>query len=352
MIVLAAGGTGGHMFPAEAVAHALAAKGRALTLITDTRGAAYTKAWPEHRAVILPIRNPGGGAKAALPFAMSALRSIPPALRALRGAEAVLCFGGYPTLPAGLLAALLGVPLLVHEQNALMGRTNRLLARYADAAALSFIDTVKVPKQAARVFTGNPVRPGIMLAAQSPYPPADSGTLEILVLGGSQGAKILADYVPAAIAALSDNLRSRVRVVQQARADDVAGVTAAYASAGIPAEVNSFFDDMPARYTAAQLVIARSGASTCAELTTIGRPALFIPFAAAAEDHQTRNAEALARQGAAWIAAETEVRSGALSEKLAALLSDPKGLHHAAAAAAGLIGYQPVQKVLAALNLS
>lgn len=331
MIIVAAGGTGGHLFPAQALASYAAAKGHALGLITDARGARYINAWPAHDHLTLPVRNPGGGLMAKLKFFFSGIQSIWPTWKFLKRCKpkAVVCFGGYPTLPAGILARLMGIPVVVHEQNALMGRSNRLLARLSQCVALSFVQTQRIPDKVVAVYTGNPVR---SVFQPVPYPDV-SGTINIFVVGGSQGAKILADAVPAALAQLPDPLRSRLQVVQQARSEDVEMVRSTYIKEGIKSKVAAFFEDMPVQIANAHLVIARSGASTLAELAAVGRPAVLIPFAAAADDHQSVNAQAFAANGAGWIVREIQVRRAELSKLLQEMLSQPTLLENAAKAA-------------------
>jgi UDP-N-acetylglucosamine--N-acetylmuramyl-(pentapeptide) pyrophosphoryl-undecaprenol N-acetylglucosamine transferase len=332
MIVVAAGGTGGHLFPAQALASYAVAKGHALGLITDVRGVQYMGGWPAHEHLTLPVRNPGGGFLSKLKFIFSGVQSLWPTWKFLQQFQpkAVVCFGGYPTLPAGILARLMGIPLVVHEQNALMGRSNRLLSRLAQGVALSFANTRRVPKKTTITHTGNPVRS----AFQPTLYPDVSGAISIFVVGGSQGAKILADAVPTALSQLSDDLRSRVHVVQQARAEDVEAVRSVYVRYGINAVVAAFFDDMPVQIAKAHVVIARSGASTLAELAVVGRPAVLIPFAAAADDHQFANAKAFTANGAGWIATEPQVRQGDLQSLLQEILSQPVLLQNAAKAAA------------------
>ncbi|MCS6780353.1 MAG: glycosyltransferase, partial [Geminicoccaceae bacterium] len=238
-------------------------------------------------------------------------------------------FGGYASVPAALAARLARVPLLVHEQNAVMGRANRLLARLAQRIVLSFAGTAAVPGLPAErvVLAGNPVRPGFAGANGAAL--ADRATdraderLHLLILGGSQGARIFADVLPAAVALLPAGLRARLAIAQQCRSEDLERVRAAYAAIGQPVELAAFFDDVPARMARADLVIARSGASTVAELLALARPALLVPYAFAADDHQTANARALAEAGAAILLPQSEATPAALARHLVELLADP-----------------------------
>ncbi len=250
------------------------------------------------------------------------------------GAAAVVGFGGYPTVAPVLAAKLMKhrPALILHEQNAVLGRANRFLSPRADMLALSFEHTGRVPETATTQFTGNPVRPAIAALANQPYPPAGAD-LHLLVLGGSLGARVFSDIVPAAVTALPEALRGRIRVTQQCRAEDIDRVRAAYLAAGIRAELSSFFPDIAQRLGSAHLVIARAGASTIAELAVVGRPSILVPLPSAIDDHQTTNARALAAAGAAWPMPQPEFTPAALTAQLARLLADPAGLAAAAAAA-------------------
>jgi UDP-N-acetylglucosamine--N-acetylmuramyl-(pentapeptide) pyrophosphoryl-undecaprenol N-acetylglucosamine transferase len=287
-IVIAAGGTGGHFFPAEALSAELAARGRRVVLMTDARTAGREGGAFEQRLIISGAGIAGRGALRAATALISIVRGVFEARAALSRlrACAVVGFGGYPAVAPVLAARLLGIPAILHEQNAVLGRANRFLARHARALALSFAETTHVPRGALTVLTGNPVRPGF---APAPYTPPDGG-MHILVLGGSLGARALSDVVPAAIEGLAG---PRPQVTQQCRPEDLDRVRAAYAKAGIEAELAAFFPDIPRRLAEAQLVIARAGASTVAEIAAVGRPAILIPLPHAIDDHQAANARAL-----------------------------------------------------------
>jgi len=298
-VVLAAGGTGGHLFPAEALARELARRGRRIALMTDARSAARAAEAFEGRELYV-IRGAGLSGRGPLRAAAgtaSILVGIAQARGVLGrlGASAVVGFGGYPAVAPILAARLLRrrPALVLHEQNAVLGRANRLLARFADRVALSFEKMRAVPSGASVAVTGNPVRPAIEALAGLPYaPPGESGAIRLLVLGGSLGARVLSDLLPAAIAALPDSLVARLHIAQQCRAEDLDRVRAAYAALGVEAELSAFFPDVAERLAQAHLVVARAGASTVAELACAGRPALLVPLPGAIDDHQRWNARA------------------------------------------------------------
>lgn len=346
-IVIAAGGTGGHLFPAEALAAELLARGERIALMTDARsnaigrGAFDSAAFANAERFVLSGgglsgRGPLRAARGALGLAAGTWQAAR-LLRRLR-ACAVVGFGGYPSVPP-LLAAL-GLPgrrpaMVLHEQNAILGRANRLLARRADALALSYEVTGRVPAGARAVAVGNPVRPALAALVGTPYPGTE-GALRLLVLGGSLGARVFADVVPAAVALLPEGLRGRLVVAQQCRAEDLNRVRAAYAGAGVVAELSPFFPDVAGRLASAHLVVARAGAGTLAELACAGRPAILVPLPGAIDDHQAANARALGEAGAALVVPQGAFTPAALAAQLAAQLGDPPALARAAAAAARL----------------
>ncbi len=351
-IVLAAGGTGGHVMPARALAEALAARGFAPRFVTDRRGSRYLGAdWAEDRRLVLEAGRMSGGLRARA----QALGSMLPNFRRVRrflgeqGAELLVSFGGYPTLPAALAARSLGVPVVVHEQNAVIGRVNRLIASYADLLALTFPTTRRLPSRRKRtVVTGMPLRHQVLDAVQRPV--AASTERRLFVLGGSQGARILADVVPAAIALIAPSWRGRLSVVQQARAEDVERVRAAYAGAGIAAEVAPFFGDAPQRMAEADLVVARAGAGTLWELAALARPAVLIPFAAAKDDHQSANARHFALAGATRAVAEQLAEPRLMAAVLMELLGDAEGLRAMGRAMADLGRRDGTQRLLICLE--
>jgi UDP-N-acetylglucosamine--N-acetylmuramyl-(pentapeptide) pyrophosphoryl-undecaprenol N-acetylglucosamine transferase len=336
LLVIAAGGTGGHMFPAQALAEEMLGRGWRVALMTDERGARYAGDFPAEiaREVVPAATTARGGplAKAAA-FPRLTLGTWR-AMRAFRAArpDVVAGFGGYPSIPALAAATLLKLPRLIHEQNGVLGRTNAVFAPRVDVVACGTWPTA-LPEGVQGAHTGNPVRAAILRRESSPYIPPGEHPMSILVIGGSQGARILSDVVPAALAALPEAMRAHVRVAQQARPEDVDRVRAAYDGAGIPSEVETFFDDVPNRIADAQLVISRAGASTVADLSVIGRPAILIPYAAAAADHQTANARGLAEAGAAIVVPESRLTPDSLAEQAALILSSPDGARQMARAA-------------------
>ena len=338
LLLIAAGGTGGHMFPAQALAEMMVAGGWRVKLSTDARGARYAGGFPKEVAVeevaSATFARGGLAAKALVPFriaggvlgAMFAMRRDRPA--------AVVGFGGYPTIPALSAATILRIPRMIHEQNGVLGRVNRLFAPRVDAIACGTWPT-DLPEGVTGTFTGNPVRAAILERAGAPYIPPGDYPMSVLVIGGSQGARILSDVVPDALAALPETLRANVRVAHQARAEDQGRVIAAYAEAGIRAEVEPFFADVPRRLSEAQLVISRSGASSVADISIVGRPAILIPFAAAAGDHQTANARGLVEAEAAVLIPESRLDVATLAGHVAAILENPAAATRMAQSALG-----------------
>lgn len=341
-ILLATGGTGGHVFPAKALAETLMARGHRVGLVTDRRGTAFETtrgALDVHRIRAAGIAGRGLVAKARaageLLLGYFEARRLISSLRP----SVVVGFGGYASVPTVLAASARNVPVVLHEQNAVLGRANRLLAGRADAIAVSFADVGKVrPADRAKlVLTGNPVREAIRdIRAVTVAPLADDAPIPVLVTGGSQGATVFADLVPAALALLPVELRNRLRVSQQARDAEFDRVVEAYRALGIDADVRRFFDDMPARLADARLIICRSGASTVAENTVAGRPALLVPYPHAIDDHQTANARAVAAGGAARLLPQAGTDAATLADALVELLGNPAALAAMAAAARGI----------------
>jgi UDP-N-acetylglucosamine--N-acetylmuramyl-(pentapeptide) pyrophosphoryl-undecaprenol N-acetylglucosamine transferase len=340
-VVLAAGGTGGHLFPAEALATALAERGIVVHLATDERATRYGKDFPaaavhEIASATPSGRSPGARARAALVLGKGTLAawSLFGRLRPC----VVVGFGGYPTVPPVLAAALRGIPTLIHEQNGVIGRANRLLAPRARVIATGFatvrgLDAAWAGKQ---VHTGNPVRPPVLAAAAVPFDPPDAtGTLRLVVFGGSQGARVMSDVVPVALEILPAAARARIALVQQCREEDLERVGEIYGRLGIEAELAPFFTDMPARLAAAHLVVARSGASTVTELAVIGRPSILVPYGSSLDGDQAANAAALAASGAATVIAEREFTPERLAGELSRRLAEPERLTAAARAARG-----------------
>jgi UDP-N-acetylglucosamine--N-acetylmuramyl-(pentapeptide) pyrophosphoryl-undecaprenol N-acetylglucosamine transferase len=354
LVILASGGTGGHLFPAEALARALLARGHRVALVTDRRGQAFADRLPE----VALHRSPAGRLDAGLiGKAMGVGELILGTLAAgkLLGRlqpNVAVGFGGYPSVPTMLAAARRRITTVLHEQNALLGRANRLLAPRVTRIATSFphVQGLKAADVARMSFTGNPVRPDVAKLRDLPYP-APSGTINLLVTGGSQGARILSAVIPDALARLPQTLKSRITLMQQARPEDLERVREKHSQSGVNAEVAPFFHDLPARLGCAHLVIARAGASTVSELCVAGRPAILVPFAAAADDHQSFNARALGDTGAAWVMPERDFTPDALAAKLASLLAAPDALV-AAAAAARQLGVPDAASRLADLVLA
>jgi len=336
--VLAAGGTGGHLFPAEAVARLLVASGGAVHLLTDRRADAFAASVPGVTIDLVRAGQLGGGPlHAAYGLAELAVGMVQ-ARRLLRrlAPAAVVGFGGYPSVPTMLAAAQLGLPTLIHEQNVVLGRANRLLAPRARRIATGFAATqgLRDADRGRAVHTGNPVRPALHAVGALAYiAPGPGGGIELLVVGGSQGARVFGEIVPPALARLPAELRTRLRVSQQARPEDKDAVVAQYRALGIAAEIESFFDDMPARLQRAHLVICRAGASTIAELGVAGRPAILVPYPHAMDDHQTANANAFVQSGGGWVIAQTGFSAETLAGRLVVLLGDRVSLAAAADAA-------------------
>lgn len=352
-ILLAAGGTGGHLFPAEALAHEMVARGWKVHLATDDRAERFAGHFPA--AEVHPIASATFGSKNPLVLAKSfwtiwrGVRQASEVIARIKP-EVAVGFGGYPTIPPLYAASRRGVPVVVHEQNAVMGRANRALAARAAAIAGGFLPEGTGRYGAKTVVTGNPVRPAVLAAAATPYRPARPGEpFRLLVFGGSQGAQFFSDAVPAAIAALPREQRTHLLVTQQARADDVGRVKAAYAELGMVPEVLPFFNDMAARIAAANLVISRSGASTVSEIAVIGRPAFLVPYPYALDHDQAANAAALAAAGGA----ELHPQSTLTTERLASLIGEavarPDRLE-AMAAAAKSAGKPDAARLLADLS--
>ncbi|RMF11527.1 MAG: undecaprenyldiphospho-muramoylpentapeptide beta-N-acetylglucosaminyltransferase, partial [Alphaproteobacteria bacterium] len=315
-IMLAAGGTGGHMIPAQALAMELIRRGHKPALVTDGRGMRFAPLFEGVTIFEVASGRSQGGLWGRLKALGEIVRGIFAATRLFRRFRpaAVVGFGGYPSLPAGVAAFCTGTPLCLHEQNAVFGRTNRLLARVARLIALSFEDTRRVPAGRRTVVTGNPVRSEIRALRDRPYPEFSADSLmRILVIGGSQGARILSDVVPAAISTLPRALLDRLQITQQCREEDLDRVRDRYAELGVAAQVMTFIDDLPARLEWTHLVIARAGASTVSELAAAGRPAVLVPLAHATDDHQSANAAEMAAVGGAWVMRESEFTPAALA---------------------------------------
>ncbi len=339
-ILLSAGGTGGHLFPAEALAHELIARGHDVQLVTDERADRFAGRFPGSAVHI--VRSATFGSKSPPALMRSGwtlwrgFREAGTLVRRLKPA-AVIGFGGYPTVPPLMAAARAKIPTAVHEQNAVMGRANKFLAGRVDVVACG-IPLEKADAALGRkiVVTGNPVRPAVIEAAAVPYaPPAPGEPFRLVVFGGSQGAQFFSDAVPTAVERLGSDLRSRLVVTQQARSTDEARVREAYARLGVEAEVSPFFGDMAARIGKAHLVLSRSGASTVSEIAVIGRPAIFVPYPYALDHDQAANAAKLEASGAVLVTRQQELSPDRLADLLADLAADPARLSRMAGAAKG-----------------
>ena len=334
-ILLAAGGTGGHLFPAASLAAALARRGVEVDLATDDRALKYDVDFPARAVHAIPSATPTGAGLLSKALAAATLgRGVVAAYALLRRLRplAVVGFGGYPTVPPLIAASLLGAPTILHEQNAVIGRANKFLAGRVNLIATGFPDLKGVDAAKLR-YVGNPVRPQVLAAAETPYPSFEDGRLRVLVTGGSQGARVMSDIVPDALALLSESERCRLSLTQQARGEDRARVGAAYAKLGLPAEIAEFFPDLPARIAAAHLIIGRAGASTVSELAVIGRPSILVPFPHALDQDQAANAAVLAASGAATVIVQKEFTAERLAGLLRAALAEPARLQAAALAA-------------------
>jgi UDP-N-acetylglucosamine--N-acetylmuramyl-(pentapeptide) pyrophosphoryl-undecaprenol N-acetylglucosamine transferase len=334
--VLAAGGTGGHMIPAHALAAELKGRGHGVLLITDERGSRFPGLFEGVPVHVLPAGRLGGGPIGWLKALGAVVKGRGEAKRLYRQhtPDAVVGFGGYPAFPSLLAASSMKIPTVLHEQNAVLGRVNRLLAGEAEAIGTAYgeVDRLK-PKYSDRtVLIGNPVRAEITRLGELPFPPFDEvAPLKILVTGGSQGASILSNVVPKGLGLLDPSLRRRLQVVQQCRPEDIERVRAQYAELGIPAELMTYIEDMPEKLADAHLVISRAGASTIAELTAAGRPAILVPFAAATDDHQSANAREMVKAGGARAIQEPAFTPEVLARQIEALAMDPVALANAAA---------------------
>lgn len=332
IVVLSAGGTGGHLFPAQALAGALAGRGRDIVVMTDSRFADYATAFPAARIETVPsspfnaIAAPFKIA-AGIAIAFTKLLKLKPA--------AVIGFGGYPSVPVMLAASLARLPTAIIEQNAVVGRANRLVMNRVKVVAAAFPIARFAPADKSKiVLTGNPLRPEVEALWAAPYNmPQAGGPLRLLVFGGSQGARAMSEIVPAALTRLPHDMKMRLSVVQQCRPEDLEKVREIYRNAEIRAELQTFFSDLPRRMAESHLVIARSGAGTVAELMAIGRPAILVPLPGALDDNQTPNADILADAEAGWRVAQSGLTPDSLARMLTRIFANPAALARRAAAA-------------------
>lgn len=350
--MLAAGGTGGHLFPAEALAHELKAMGFSVHLVTDSRAERYAGRFPADEihvvsSATIGSKNPAKVA-ASLWTLWSGIREAKRLLQRVKP-QVVVGFGGYPTVPPLLAATKLRIPSMVHEQNAVMGRANRMLAGRVMAIAGGFLPETGGRYSAKTVTTGNPVRPAVLEAAETPYTPSRAGEIfRLVVFGGSQGAQFFSKALPAAIERLPEPLRQRLHLTQQARPEDLDGVRSAVAKLSLSGEISPFFTDMAERIGAAHLVICRSGASTVSEVAVIGRPSILVPYPYALDHDQAANAAALAANGGAQVIAQAELSPDRLASILSQAMEDPEGLAERAARARAT-GRPDAARLLAAM---
>lgn len=337
VVLIAAGGTGGHLFPAQALAVALTARGWRVHLATDRRVESFGQDFPAEKVHLIRsatlTREPLAAARAIAMMGFGVMQ----ARRLVRELvpEVAVGFGGYPTIPPMLAAHWAGVPTVIHDQNAVLGRANRFLAGRVDRVALSVARVGGAEAFAGRtVVTGNPVRPAVIAAAATPYPRRAPGDpFRLLAFGGSQGARFLSDVVPAAVSLITDDVGRLLHIVQQCRPEDLERVRATYGQLNVAAELQPFFADMPARIAASHLIVSRSGASTCAELAVIGRPAVLIPLPGALDQDQKANAQVLAEAGGGWLMEQRDLSSARLAGEIMRFAREPERLETAAAAA-------------------
>ncbi len=336
-VILAAGGTGGHLYPAEALAQELLGRGHKVVIITDKRGAAFQNLGDQVEVLTVPAATFKAGIVNKINAVLEILSGILQAAKLLRKYRPaiVVGFGGYPSFPTMFAAQWTGLKTIIHEQNAVLGKANLHLAGKAVAIAASLQDTrgIKDANQSKVTVTGNPVRPAIRALRALPYPPLD-GVFEIFITGGSTAlTHVFNDAVPVAIMLLPEDLRQRVHVVHQCRAGEAAATAESYRKAGVKAEIKEFFSDMPERLAACHLFIGRSGASTVAEISVAGRPAIFVPYPGHADRQQTYNAEPLEQKGGCLIIQEEDFTSQTLAAELEKFMKDPALLQQAAATA-------------------
>ncbi len=348
-VLIAAGGTGGHMFPAQALSEGMLKRGWRVSLSTDDRGQKFAQGFPRsvhmHKLTSATFRQGSIMSKLLTPFKI--LRGVLAAvfLIARDRPDVVVGFGGYPTIPAVAAAWLTRTPVILHEQNGVLGRVNRLFCRRVNAVACGTWPTV-LPFGVDAVYTGNPVRQSVLDRKAAPYTPPGDWPMNILVFGGSQGAQILSDIVPKAVAMLPQDMRQYVRITQQARKEDIGRVQSSYDLLGIRYEVKPFFGNLSDRISEAQLVICRAGASTLAELTVIGRPSILIPYSHAASDHQTVNSRSLVDAEAAVAIPESLLTPQSLAEMIITILGNPDGANQMAVSALSVGAPDAIERLM------
>lgn len=334
-ILISAGGTGGHMFPAEALARDLIGRGYHVSLATDNRGRKYEPFADGIPVYTLASASLTSGVlskvKSAFQMGLGYLQGQK-LIKRIKP-DVVIGFGGYPSFPAVMAASKKNIPTIIHEQNAVLGKANAYLAPKVSRIAVAWPEIVNMRDQdsARTVVTGNPVRPDIATLYNKPYPTLEQdGPLNIFIMGGSQGASVFSEVVPKALENLSDNYKSRLNIVQQCREEDLEKTRDMYGKAGVNAELATFFKDVPAQLEKAHLFIGRSGASTVSEVTTAGRPAIFVPYPHHADQQQKRNADVVADVGGAWVMTQEGFTPEVLSTRIEAFLQNPESLFNAA----------------------
>ena len=337
-IMIAAGGTGGHLFPGQALSQELGRRGHKIVLITDERVQRFDQLFPGADIFSVPAATfSGRGLSGLFGAAGKIIRGTSQSLAILGRAKpsVVIGFGGYPTLPPMLAAILRRVPTIVHEQNAVLGRVNKAVAPFVHAIASTFPSPryLKERNASKLVVTGNPVRDAVLAVSNVPYEAPAGGPIRLLVFGGSQGARVMSDIVPHAISALPENVRRRLVLTQQCRPEDIERVRAEYEAAGVSVSLSDFFENMPEEIAKSHLVIGRAGASTVSELSVIGRPSILVPLPHSLDQDQKANAEILSTEGAAWMMEQKDFTPDGLSSFLSALFSDDDRLIQAAEAA-------------------
>jgi UDP-N-acetylglucosamine--N-acetylmuramyl-(pentapeptide) pyrophosphoryl-undecaprenol N-acetylglucosamine transferase len=353
-VVLAAGGTGGHIFPAEALAAELIARGNKVTLISDKRYKKHALTPEEMNVVVVSAASSAGGAVDKVKALYEIFRGIKQAKAELKKIkpDVVVGFGGYPSFPTMIAASKLKIKTVIHEQNCVMGKVNKFLSSRVNTIATSFREVKGVNESHFNkvVMTGNPVRPAIKALRDIPYPDPDDGdTFQILVTGGSQGASIFSKVVPDAISLLPDEIKSSIRIDQQCREEDIDYVKRVYEENGVSANLATFFEDIPAKIASAHLIIARAGASTVTEITVAGRPSILVPYKFATDDHQTVNASALTSKDAAIMISQDEFKVEELRKILKSLLTNPEKLINMAKNSYSLGKTDAVEKLIRCL---
>ena len=338
-ILLSAGGTGGHVFPAIALAEELHKRGHRPILATDSRAANY--GYPDWLEVhVLASKSPSGGLSGKINGVLGLLKACWQAWNLIRKTkpQTIVGFGGYPSFPALAIAMARGIPLVLHEQNRYLGKANRMAAGAAKTIALSFPETkgIQEKDKAKCIMMGNPARPEILALRDLPYPSPATGSLELLIFAGSQGAHLFSEVVPEAISLLPEKIRQRLSITQQCREEDREQVRQHYQDLGIQATIAPFFEDMAERLKKAHLVVCRSGASSVTEMMTAGRPAIYVPLAIATDDHQTLNAQYLEAHNAGWLLPSSQFEPQALAARLEYCLGYPEILEKTAGVAHAL----------------